>query len=108
MIQENTLGFPREIVNREITEKDVVEYVALTAKIKELETQKEDLKRALLVAYPNGGDVGAYKLSIKEESGRRSFKFDDAKASVDADTYANVFAPFIKVGEAIRKLIVTK
>lgn len=96
-----------KLETREITEDTVSEYVTLTAKIKELEGKKEDLKRALLVAYPSGGVVGQYKLTIKEESGRRSFKFDEAKATVDADTYANVFTPFIKVGEVIRKLIVT-
>lgn len=97
-----------KLETREITPETVTEYVTLTATIKELEAKKEDLKRAILFAYPNGGDVGTYKITIKEEAGRRSFKFDDAKASVDADTYINVFAPFIKVGENIKKLIVTK
>lgn len=108
MQANNTLGFPRELVNRDITEKDVRDYLTLDREIKGLESRKEDLKRALLVAYPNGGVVGAYTLTIKEESGRRSFKFDDAKATVDVDTYTNVFAPFIKVGDVIRKLIITK
>lgn len=93
---------------RQITPESVAEYLKLSETIKELEAKKEDLKKAILFAYPKGGDIGEFKLTIKEESGRRSFKFDDAKASVDADTYANVFAPFIKVGETIRKLIVTK
>lgn len=97
-----------KLETREITEETLNEYLNLTQQIKELESKKEDLKRAILFTYPKGADVGTFKITVKEEAGRRTFKFDDAKAATTEENFNSVYAPFIKVGEAIRKLIVTK
>ena len=96
------------IRTKEITELMVQEYLGISQVIKDLEKKKEDLRASILYAYPEGGYVGDFKIDIKEENGRRSFKFDDAKAAVDDTTWMKVYAPFIKVGDAIRKLIITK
>lgn len=93
---------------RVITEDMVTEYLSISEVIKDLEKKKDELKKCILFAYPEGGDVGDYKVCIKEENGRRSFKFDDAKASVSETTWAEVFLPFIKLGETIKKLNIIK
>lgn len=105
---ENSSNKSIVVKTKEITEVMVQEYLAIADVMKNLEKKKEELRASILYAYPNGGYIGEYKVDVKEEAGRRSFKFDDAKAAVEFDTWNKVFIPFIKIGETIRKLIITK
>lgn len=97
-----------ELNNREVTEELLTEYLKISEEVKALEKTKELYKKTILLAYPKGGTIGEHTITVKEENGRRSFKFDDAQASVDETTYNKVYAPFIKLGETVRKLIITK
>lgn len=96
------------IKTKEITSEMVKEYMYTNDVIKALEKKKEELRASILHAFPNGGYVGNYKIDIKIENGRRSFKFDDAKAVVDDDTWNRVFKPFIKLGDPIMKLLISR
>lgn len=98
---------------KEITGKMVADYFNLTQVLKELEKKKEEMRKAMLKSYPQGGEFEAIEarddkrvvikyLLIIDKQPRRSFPLDDVKASVEDTIWIKFYEPFVKITEVER------
>lgn len=89
-----------------ISEPLLQEYLDLAGVIRDLEKQKEEIRKSILFAYPQGGAIGDYLVFIETQN-RRSFPFDNVKAQVSPQTWKTLYEPFIKVSPS-QKVVVKK